>query len=174
MKTLLKLSPVFLFLFVAALTSQAICFSPKWTAQNPPWTSTVDTHVDVNAEVLTAWRSISGNNGAMCQAIWKNLGPGISGAGNCIRNLYNTGNTCSFDQNPEISVDSRNNKATITLRTNNHRLTSPLLCKACATSSTPATPTSRPMSTSMPLPSSATTAPKSTSIQPTPRSPTSP
>ena len=84
--------------------------------------STTDTHVDLNTEVLSAWRSISGNNGAMCQAVWNSLRPGLSGAGNCIRNLYNTGNTCSFDQNPAISVDSRNNTATITLRTNNNRL----------------------------------------------------
>ncbi|MFZ2023065.1 MAG: hypothetical protein ACLPZY_20880 [Terracidiphilus sp.] len=123
MKTLLKLSSLFLCLLAAAPTFAGdLLLTERWTAQKPPWTSTVDTHVDVNAEVLTAWRSISGNNGAMCQAVWKSLGPGISGAGNCIRNLYNTGNTCSFDQNPEISVDSRNNKATITLRTNNNRL----------------------------------------------------
>jgi hypothetical protein len=76
----------------------------------------------MNAKVLSAWRSISGNNGAMCQAVWKSIGPGISGAGNCIRNLYVTGNTCSFDQNPAISVDSRNDTATITLRTSNNRL----------------------------------------------------
>src|ERR1700734_166160 len=120
MKTLLKLGPVIAFLFVAAHAGAGcLLLTTKWTAQNPPWTSTVDTHVDVNSEVLTAWRSISGNNGAMCQAIWNNLGPGISGAGNCIRNLYNTGNTCNFDQNPGISVDSRNNTATITLRTSN-------------------------------------------------------
>jgi hypothetical protein len=123
MKMLLKLGPVVACLSVAAHASAGdLLLTQKWTAQNPPWTSTVDTHVDVNAEVLTAWRSISGNNGAMCQAVWKSLGPGISGAGNCIRNLYNTGNTCSFDQNPAITVDSRNNTATITLRTNNNRL----------------------------------------------------
>ncbi len=120
MKTLLRLVPVFAcLLFVARAGAGDLLLTAKWAAQNPPWTSTVNTHVDMNAEVLSAWRSISGNNGAMCQAIWNNLGPGISGAGNCIRNLYNTGNTCSFDQNPAISVDSRNNTATITLRTGN-------------------------------------------------------
>ncbi len=120
MKTLLRLVPVFACLvFVARAGAGDLLLTAKWAAQNPPWTSTVNTHVDMNAEVLSAWRSISGNNGAMCQAIWNNLGPGLSGAGNCIRNLYNTGNTCSFDQNPAISVDSRNNTATITLRTNN-------------------------------------------------------
>ncbi len=120
MKTLLRLVPVFACLvFVARAGAGDLLLTAKWAAQNPPWTSTVNTHVDMNAEVLSAWRSISGNNSAMCQAIWNNLGPGLSGAGNCIRNLYNTGNTCSFDQNPAISVDSRNNTATITLRTNN-------------------------------------------------------
>jgi hypothetical protein len=58
----------------------------------------------------------------MCQSIWKDLGAGISGAGNCIRNLYLTGNTCNFDQNPKITVDSGNNTATITLKTQNNRL----------------------------------------------------
>ena len=120
MKIPLKLGTMFAcLLFVAPAGAGNLLLTARWTAQNPPWTSTVDTHVDVNAEVLSAWRSISSNNGAMCQAIWNNLGPGISGAGNCIRNLYNTGNTCSFDQSPRISVDSRNNTATITLRTSN-------------------------------------------------------
>ena len=120
MKTLLRLVPVFACLvFVARAGAGDLLLTAKWAAQNPPWTSTENTHVDLNAEVLSAWRSISGNNGAMCQAVWNNLGPGLSGAGNCIRNLYNTGNTCSFDQNPAISVDSRNNTATITLRTGN-------------------------------------------------------
>ena len=123
MKILLRLVPVFAcLLFVARAGAGDLLLTAKWAAQNPPWTSTVDSHVDVNAEVLSAWRSISDNNGAMCQAIWNNLGPGISGAGNCIRNLYRTGNTCSFDQNPSISVDSRNNTATITLRTSNNKL----------------------------------------------------
>ncbi len=120
MKSLLKLVPVFAFLFfVAQAVAQDLLLTEKWSAQNPPWSSTTNTHVDLNSQVLSAWRSISGNNGAMCQAVWNNLGPGLSGAANCIRNLYNTGNTCSFDQNPAISVDSRNNTATITLRTNN-------------------------------------------------------
>lgn len=123
MKTLVKLSPVLAcFLFAAQAMAGDLVLTAKWAAQNPPWTSTTDTHVDLNAQVLSAWRSISGNNGAMCQAVWNNLGPGLSGAGNCIRNLYNTGNTCSFDQNPVISVDSRNNKATITLHTSNNQL----------------------------------------------------
>jgi len=122
-KTVLRLVPVFAcLLFVAQAGAGDLLLAAKWAAQNPPWTSTVNSHVDMNAEVLSAWRSISGNNGAMCQAVWNKLGPGISGAGNCIRNLYNTGNTCSFDQNPAISVDSRNNTATITLRTNNNQL----------------------------------------------------
>jgi len=120
---LMKLSPVLAcFLFAAQAVAGDLVLTAKWAAQSPPWTSTTDTHVDLNAEVLTAWRSISGNNGAMCQAVWNNLRPGLSGAGNCLRNLYNTGNTCSFDQNPAISVDSRNNTATITLRTNNNQL----------------------------------------------------
>ncbi len=120
MKSLLKLVPVFAFLFfVAQAVAQDLLLTEKWSAQNPPWSSTTNTHVDLNSQVLSAWRSISGNNGAMCQAVWNNLGPGLSGAANCIRNLYNTGNTCSFDQNPAISVDSRNNTATITLRTGN-------------------------------------------------------
>jgi hypothetical protein len=119
----MKLSPVLAcFLFAAQAVAGDLVLTAKWAAQSPPWTSTTDTHVDLNAEVLTAWRSISGNNGAMCQAVWNNLRPGLSGAGNCLRNLYNTGNTCSFDQNPAISVDSRNNTATITLRTNNNQL----------------------------------------------------
>ncbi len=123
MKILLKLgSALACLLFAATAGAQDLLLTAKWTAQNPPWISSVDTHVDLNSEVLSAWRSISASNGAMCQAIWNNLGPGISGAGNCIRNLYNTGNTCSFDQNPKISVDSRNNTATITLRTSNNRL----------------------------------------------------
>jgi hypothetical protein len=122
-KLLVKLSPVLAcLLFAAQAVAGDLVLTAKWTAQNPPWISTEDTHVDLNAEVLSAWRSISGNNGAMCQAVWNNLGPGLSGAGNCLRNLYNTGNTCSFDQNPAISVDSRNNTATITLRTNNNQL----------------------------------------------------
>jgi hypothetical protein len=122
-KFLVKLSPVLAcFLFAVQAVAGDLVLTAKWAAQNPPWTSTTDTHVDLNTEVLNAWRSISGNNGAMCQAVWNNLGPGLSGAGNCIRNLYNTGNTCSFDQNPAISVDSRNNTATITLRTNNNQL----------------------------------------------------
>ncbi len=120
MKALLRLVPVFACLVLLARAGAGdLLLTAKWAAQNPPWTSTENTHVDLNAEVLSAWRSISGNNGAMCQAVWNNLGPGLSGAGNCIRNLYNTGNTCSFDQNPAISVDSRNNTATITLRTGN-------------------------------------------------------
>lgn len=123
MKTLLKLVPVLACLILAArAVAGDLIVTVKWTAQNPPWTSTVDSHVDVNAKVLSAWQSISGNNGAMCQAIWNDLGPGISGAGNCIRNLYRTGNTCSFDQHPSITVDSSNNTATITLRTSNNRL----------------------------------------------------
>jgi hypothetical protein len=123
MKTFLKLIPAFAcLLFAARAGAQDLLLTAKWTAQNPPWVSSENTHVDLNTEVLSAWRSISANNGAMCQAIWSNLGPGISGAGNCIRNLYNTGNTCSFDQNPKISVDSRNNTATIALRTNNNQL----------------------------------------------------
>ena len=123
MKTLLKLSSLFLCLLAAAPTFAGdLLITEKWTAQKPPWTSTVDTRVNLNAQVLSAWRSISGNDGAMCQAVWKSLRPGLSGAANCIRNLYNTGNTCSFDQNPQISVDSRNNAATITLRTNSNRL----------------------------------------------------
>jgi hypothetical protein len=122
-KFLVKLSPVLAcFLFAAQAVAGDLVLTAKWTAQSPPWTSDVDTHVDLNAQVLSAWRSISGNNGPMCQAVWNTLGPGISGAGNCIRNLYNTGNTCSFDQNPAITVDSRNNTATITLRTNNNQL----------------------------------------------------
>ncbi len=110
------------FLFAAQAMAGDLVLTAKWAAQNPPWTSTTDTHVDLNAQVLTAWRSISSNNGPMCQAVWNSLGPGLSGAANCIRNLYNTGNTCSFDQNPAISVDSRNNTATITLRTSNNQL----------------------------------------------------
>jgi hypothetical protein len=122
-RILLKLGSVFAFaLFAAQGIAQDLLLTEKWTAQNPAWTSTVDSHVDVNAKVLSAWRSISGNNGAMCQAVWKSLGPGLSGAGNCLRNLYLTGNTCSFDQNPAISVDSRNDTATITLRTSNNQL----------------------------------------------------
>ena len=123
MKILLKLGSVFAcFLFVAQAGAQDLQLTEKWTAENPPWTSSTDTHVNLNSQVLSAWRSISGNNGPMCQAVWSNLGPGLSGAGNCLRNLYNTGNTCSFDQNPAISVDSRNNTATITLRTNSNQL----------------------------------------------------
>lgn len=123
MRILVKLSPVLAcILFAAPALAGDLVLTAKWAAQNPPWTSTKDTHVDLNAQVLSAWRSISGNNGAMCQAVWHNLAAGISGAGNCIRNLYNTGNTCSFDQNPAISVVSRNNTATITLRTSNNQL----------------------------------------------------
>ncbi|MGB8481856.1 MAG: hypothetical protein WCE63_23900 [Acidobacteriaceae bacterium] len=123
MKLLLKLGPVFACLLIAApAVAGDLVVTVKWTAQNPPWTSTVDSHADVNAKVLSAWQSISGNNGAMCQSIWNDLGPGISGAGNCIRNLYRTGNSCSFDQNPSISVDSGNNTAIIALRTSNNRL----------------------------------------------------
>jgi hypothetical protein len=122
-KFFVKLSPAFACLFfVAQAGAQDLQLTAKWTAQNPPWTSSTDTHVDLKTEVLNAWRSISGDNGAMCQAVWNNLRPGLSGAGNCLRNLYNTGNTCSFDQNPAISVDSRNNTATITLRTNSNQL----------------------------------------------------
>jgi hypothetical protein len=122
-KILAKLSAaIACFLCAAPAMAGDLVLTAKWTAQNPPWISTTDTHVDLNAEVLTAWRSISGNNGPMCQAVWNNLRPGLAGAGNCLRNLYNTGNTCSFDQNPAISVDSRNNTATITLRTNNNQL----------------------------------------------------
>jgi hypothetical protein len=122
-KFLVKLSPVLAcFLFAAPAVAGDLILTVKWTAQNPPWTSTVDSKVDVNAKVLSAWRSISGNNGAMCQSIWKDLGAGINGAGNCIRNLYLTGNTCNFDQNPKIAVDSANNTATITLKTQNNRL----------------------------------------------------
>ena len=109
-------------LFAVPAMAGDLVLTAKWAAQNPPWTSTTDTHVDLNAQVLSAWRSISGNNGPMCQAVWNSLGPGLSGAGNCLRNLYNTVNTCSFDQNPAISVDSRNNTATITLRTSNNQL----------------------------------------------------
>jgi hypothetical protein len=123
MNSLLKFGPVFACILAAAhLHAGDLLLTEKWTAQTPPWTSTDDSHVDVNAKVLSAWRSISGNSGAMCQSIWKDLGQGINGAGNCIRNLYLTGNTCSFDQNPSISVDSRDNTATITLRTTNNRL----------------------------------------------------
>lgn len=123
MKFLVKLSPVLAcFLFAAPAVAGDLILKVKWTAQNPPWTSTVDSKVDVNAKVLSAWRSISSNNGAMCQTIWKDLGAGINGAGNCIRNLYLTGNTCNFDQNPRITVDSANNTATITLKTQNNRL----------------------------------------------------
>jgi len=123
MRILLKLGSALAFaLFAAQGLAQDLLLTEKWTAQNPAWTSTVDSHVDMNAKVLSAWRSISGNNGPMCQAVWNSLGPGLSGAGNCLRNLYNTGNTCSFDQNPAISVDSRNNTATITLRTSNTQL----------------------------------------------------
>jgi hypothetical protein len=123
MKNHLKLSVVFAgLLFAAQAQAGDLLLTVKWTAQKPPWTSTTDSHVDVDAKVLSAWRSISGNNGSMCQSIWKDLGQGINGAGNCIRNLYLTGNTCSFDQNPSISVDSGNNTATITLRTTNNRL----------------------------------------------------
>ncbi len=123
MNIFMKLSAaIACFLCAAPAVAGDLLLTAKWTAQNPQWTSTTDTHVDLNAQVLSAWRSISGNNGAMCQAVWNNLGPGLSGAGNCIRNLYNTGNTCSFDQNPAISVDSRNNTATITLRPSNNQL----------------------------------------------------
>ena len=123
MKILLKFGPVFTcLLFVAQAAAQDLLLTEKWTAENPPWTSTTDTHVDLKSQVLSAWRSISGNNGPMCQAVWSSLGPGLNGAGNCLRNLYNTGNTCSFDQNPAISVDSRNNTATIALRTHNNQL----------------------------------------------------
>jgi hypothetical protein len=122
-KFLVKLSLVLAcFLFAAPAVAGDLILTVKWTAQNPPWTSTVDSKVDVNAKVLSAWRSISSNNGAMCQSIWKDLGAGINGAGNCIRNLYLTGNTCNFDQNPKITVDSANNTATITLKTENNRL----------------------------------------------------
>jgi len=122
-KFFVKLSPVLAcFLFAVQAVAGDLVLTAKWAAQNPPWTSTTDTHVDLNAQVLSAWRSISGNNGPMCQAVWNSLGPGLSGAGNCLRNLYNTGNTCNFDQNPAISVDSRNNTATITLRTSNNQL----------------------------------------------------
>ncbi|MGD0741619.1 MAG: hypothetical protein ABR957_18675 [Terracidiphilus sp.] len=123
MKMLVKSFPVLAcLLFAVPAMAGDLVLTAKWAAQNPPWTSTTDTHVDLNAQVLSAWRSISGNNGPMCQAVWNSLGPGLSGAGNCLRNLYNTGNTCSFDQNPAISVDSRNNTATITLRTSNNQL----------------------------------------------------
>lgn len=122
MKILLKLVPTLACLFAARAGAQDLLLTEKWTAQNPAWTSTTNTHVDLNSQVLSAWRSISANNGPMCQSVWSSLGPGLSGAGNCLRNLYNTGNTCSFDQNPQISVDSRNNTATITLRTSNNRL----------------------------------------------------
>ncbi|MGA2990147.1 MAG: hypothetical protein ABSD88_06700 [Candidatus Korobacteraceae bacterium] len=110
------------FLLAGQANAGDLLITAQRTAQNPPWTYTQDSGVDLNARVLAAWQSMSGSSGPMCQQIWSQIGSNIHGAGSCIRDLEQTGNTCSFDQNPALSLTSSNNTATVTLKPNNNHL----------------------------------------------------